>query len=136
MNYDAPQWLFWILLGGGLFIAAFLTYYDVKRKLNEISEEFYFEPTGTSVTTKTGAVLLGVTFRAKPDVVVQKLQLEINGIRFTPSQWVPFVVSPQYTEVWTFELAGKVKQGETHIGKLIAKIDKKEHESREFDVYT
>ena len=73
MNYDAPQWLFWCLLGSGLFIAVFLTYYDVKRKLDEIGEEFYFEPTGMDVTTKTGEVLINATFRAKPSVIIGQI---------------------------------------------------------------
>ena len=89
MNYDAPQWLFWILLGGGLFIAAFLTYYDIQRKLDDTSEEFFFEPIGVSVTEITGAVHLNVTFRAKPSVIVSQLYLEINGTRFKPSKWIP-----------------------------------------------
>ena len=134
MNYDAPQWLFWILLGAGLYIAAFRTYNDVKRKLDDIGEEFFFEHTGISVTTKTGDVLINATFRAKPSVIVDELYLEIKGIRFPPSKWTPFSVSPQYTNTWTFKL-GETNKDETHIGKLIAKIGKKEHESREFDVY-
>ncbi len=88
------------------------------------------------MTTKTGSVLLNVTFQAKPSVIVNQLYLAVNGIRFKPSKWTPIEVCPQYTNTWTFNLAGKVNQGETRIGKLIAKIGKKEHESREFDVYT
>jgi hypothetical protein len=93
------------MLGVGFFIASFLTCYDVQRKLDEISEEFYFEPTGTNFTTKTGSVLLDLTFRAKPDVIVDKLELEVNGLRFQPSEWNPIKVSPQYTDTWTFDLA-------------------------------
>src|SRR4030043_1730793 len=62
INNYAPQWLFWVLIGLGLFIASFLTYNDLKKKLDEIKEEFYFEPTGNSFTTKTGSVLLNVSF--------------------------------------------------------------------------
>lgn len=136
MNYNAPQWLFWVLLGGGLFFAAFLTYYDVKRKLDEISEEFYFEPTGTSVTEAIGVVHINVTFQARPKVIVDKLALVINGVRFDPSEWSPIAVFPQYTDNWVFELSGKLELGKTYIGKLIATVDRKEHESRDFKVYT
>jgi hypothetical protein len=136
MNYNPPQWLFWVLLGIGLFIASFLTYYDVKRKLDEMSEEFYFEPTGNDLTETNRTVHLNVTFRAKPKVIVDELYLDINGMRLAPLRWAPFVVSPQYTDNWAFALSGKVKQGDTYIGKLIAMVDKKEHPSRQFEVHT
>ena len=136
VNYAPPVWLFWLLLGLGLFIAAFLTYNDVKRKLDERGEEFYFEPTGASVTTKEGSVLLQICFTAKPKVVVDKLALDIGGMHFSPAEWKPIVVSPQYTDIWTFDLLGKVKQNEMHKGKLIAVANGKEYKSREFDVPT
>ena len=134
MNYNAPHWLFWVLLGIGYFIAAFLTYNDVKRKLDKIEEEFFFEPTGISVTTKTGSVHLNATFRVKPSAIVDNLYLEINGLRFSPVKWTPFKVSPQYTSSWGFNLVDKVNREQIYMGKLIATIDGKEYKSREFEV--
>jgi len=143
INYPVPQWLAWALFGMGWFMAFVMTYHEMRlqkisleKQLIEVKEEFYFEPTGVSVTTKTGEVLINATFRAKPSVLVQELRLEINGTRIAPLGEKPFAVSPQYTDVWSFKLAGKVKEGEVYKGKLIATIDTKEHESREFDVYT
>ena len=135
MNYDAPQWLFWVLLGVGLFVAAFLTYNDVKQKLDEASEEFYFEPTGVSVTEALGTVHINVAFRARPKVIVDKLALVINEVRIPPSEWSPIAVFPQYTDNWTFDLSGKFELYKTYIGKLIATVDRKEHESRDFKVH-
>ena len=136
IHYDPPQWLFWVLLEIGLFIASFLTCYEVKRRLDETAQEFYFEPTGNSFTEKNGTVHLNVTFRANPKVIVDELYLDINGMPFAPLGWSPFVVSPQYTDNWAFALSGKVKQGDTYVGRLIAMVDKKKHLSREFEIYT
>jgi hypothetical protein len=132
VNYDAPRWLFWVLLGVGLFISAFLTYNDLKQKLDAISEEFFFEYTGIGLTTKNGVLYLNVTFKAKPSVIVDKLHLEINGLRIAPTEWKPFKVSPQYTNSWAFNLSGKVNPEETYPGVLVATIENKEYRSREF----
>ncbi len=127
-------WGWFILLLIVILFAVLEGAYRISLKSNEAVEEFFFEYTGFGITTKTGSVYLNATFRAKPKVIVDGLWLDINGVRFPPLEWKPFIVSPQYTSSWGFDLAGKVKQDETHIGKLIAKIDKKEHESREFKV--
>jgi len=135
VNYTAPPNTFWILLFIGFFIAAFLTYNEMRRKFNALKDDFFFEPI-SSLTLRTGSVQLTVMFKAEPDRIVDKLWLDINGIPFTPSDWKPFKVSNQYTGHWMFDLADKVEKNATHTGKLIAKSNKKEYESREFDVYT
>ncbi len=130
-NLDKLQRCF---LLGCLFVFLFATLvrvFDDTGWFNRWKQEFFFEHTGMSLETSTGAVLLNVTFRAKPKVIVQKLHLEINGIRFEPSNWAPFEVSPQYTNMWEFELAGKVDK--VNRGKLIATVNKKEYESRQVD---
>ena len=133
--YTAPPNTFWVLLFIGFFIAAFLTYNDIKRKLDSMTVNFFFEPTGNDLTTTAGLVMLNVTFKANPSVIVDKLFLEIDGSRIASSKGItPFKVSPQYTDNWTFDLADKIR-GKTYIGKLIAVVDKKEYESREFDVH-
>lgn len=104
--------------------------------MKEKGEEFFFEPTGGIVTTKDGKVNLQVCFSAKPKVIVEQLYLEIDSIKHISTDWAPIVVSNQYTDYWIFDIAGKVNQNETYRGKLIAKVDKKEYESREFDVPT
>jgi hypothetical protein len=135
IQFNPPLWTFWLGLVVCFSVASFLTYYDVWRKLDEIGGEFFFEPTGNDLTTVTGSVLLNVSFRAKPNVIVDKLELEINGLRFQPSKWNPIKVSPQYTDTWTFDLAEKLEQEKTYAGKLIATVNSKPHESREFKVH-
>lgn len=135
MNYTAPPYTFWALLLIGLFIASFLTYYDLKRKFDAMAVDFFFEPTGMGLTTKAGLVYINATFKSNPGVIVDKLFLEIDGSRIASSSGVmPFKVSPQYTNSWAFDLSGK-NRGKSYIGKLIALVDKKEYESREFDVH-
>jgi hypothetical protein len=116
---------------------------DIIRKIGDIIgakpdavEEFFFEPTGSGITTKTGIEHLQVTFRARPKVIVDTLHLDINGLRFAPLEWSPFSVSPQYTSYWAFDLSDKLEKGKTYIGKLIVTVDGREHKSRDFSVHT
>ena len=97
--------------------------------------EFFFEPTGNTLTTKTGLVVINITFRGDPDVTVDKLFLEIDGDRVvTLKGMMPLKVFPQYTDIWQFDLSNKIR-GKTYIGKLIALVKQKEYESRQFDVH-
>jgi hypothetical protein len=87
----------WVsLLAIGLPIASFFAFHKVRLQRDALSnkDEFFFEPTGSSVLTKTGVMHINVTFRARPKVIVDKLYLDISGERFAPLEWMPFSVSP------------------------------------------
>lgn len=96
---------------------------------------FFLEPIGSLLLT-SGVLQLTITCKAElQPVIVDKLFLEVDGSRIALAEGIiPFKVYPQYTDHWQFDLSNLIKD-KSYVGKLIAVVGKKEHESREFKVH-
>lgn len=108
----------------------------LKEQLHADEGTLFLEPTGNNVTSTSEVVYINVAFRAVPKTIVTRLELEIDELRVEPVVWSPFSASPQYTDTWRFDLAGKEEADKTYTGRLVATADNgKEYHSRDFEVY-
>ena len=131
VSYEPPQWLFWVLLLLGFSWATFLTYYDVKQKLDETKEELFLEPINFGGDT-LNSMIMTICLRATPKVIVDTLYLLADNQTLFPEDWHPITVNIQRIEGWRFDYKNKLLPCRDYQGVLVAKVNNKEYRSRDF----
>lgn len=132
LNYDPPQWLFWLLLAVGYFVASFLTYYEVRKKLDENSSENFFLELTEMWGGTACSVVMQICMISEPKVIVDALYLLVENYKIYPCDWSPITVKTQKTSAWEFDYKDKLKSGQQYQGVLIAEVNHKEYKSEEF----
>ena len=132
------EWWGWLIL---LLIVVLLAVlegaYHMSQRVNNISKEFLFEFNDSSITTKDGRLILGVTYTTHNRMTVETLQVEYNSKRFRPIDWVPLEIQMAHTQNYTFDLTAlkEVANESSQEGVFVAKITGIEYRSKPFNIY-
>lgn len=100
-------------------------------------DEFYFEFNDSSLSWRDGSkLMLGVTYSANR-ITIETLQLDYNGKRFRPRDWLPIEINVIHTQNYTFDLNAlrAVADDSSQEAVFIAKANGIEYRSPPFNIY-
>jgi len=128
----------WMIIGVSTIIGLLFIGHGIRaRSRVSIETEFNFEFNDSSVTTKDGRILLGVTFIPVGKATVETLQLEYNDNQFRPIDWQPIEVKHSHSKNYTFDLNGlrDIADGTLQEAVFVAKVNGKKFRSLPFNIY-
>jgi len=99
--------------------------------------DFLFEFNDNSITTKDGRLILGVSYSTTKRITVEILQLDYNGKRFRPNDWLSIEIERIHTQNYTFDLNALRAMADeaSQEAVFIAKADGVECRSRPFNIH-
>ena len=132
LSYDG-----WMTVGLGIFFTGIAVLLVRWRKEQTREGEFHFGFNASSVTTKDGRILLGVSCFPARNNTIESLQLEYNGKRFRPKDWKPIKIEQPHTENYTFDLDAikAIADESLQEAVFLARVDGKEFRSYPFNIY-